>query len=37
MLAYNGIPVKNIELSIVPVHMRYNEANVLEKVSIGAP
>jgi len=37
MLAYNGIPVKNIELNIVPVHMTYGEDGDLEKVTIGAP
>ena len=37
MLAYNGIPVKNIELNIVPVHMTYSEDGDLEKVTIGAP
>lgn len=35
MLAYNGIPIKNIELNIVPVKMEYNDG--LSKVVIGAP
>jgi hypothetical protein len=35
MLAYNGIPVKNIELNIVPVKMEYSDG--LSKIVVGAP
>lgn len=36
MLAYNGIPIKNIELNIVPVKMDYDGAD-LKKITVGAP
>ena len=36
MLAYNGIPINNIELNIVPVRMDY-EGDNLKKVVVGAP
>ena len=36
MLAYNGIPVENIELNIVPVKMDYDGAD-LKKITLGAP
>jgi len=36
MLAYNGIPVKNIELNIVPVKIDY-EGSDLKKITVGAP
>ena len=37
MLAYNGIPVKNIELNIVPVNMTYKEGGEIDKIVVGAP
>ena len=36
MLAYNGIPIKNIELNIVPVRMDYSDGD-LKKIVVGAP
>jgi hypothetical protein len=36
MLAYNGIPVNNIELNIVPVRMDYEDGNI-KKIVVGAP
>jgi hypothetical protein len=36
MLAYNGIPIENIELNIVPVKMDYDGAD-LKKITVGAP